>query len=204
MAALFPKTRRAVLGLLYSHPDESFYLREIAELTGLAVGQVQRELGVLTTTGVLVRFERGRHVYFQADPRCPIYDELRGIITKTMGVVDVLRTAFADLASTIDIAFIYGSIARSQENAASDLDLMVIGDVTFAEVSIAASTAEQRLRREVNPTVYPRQEVRSKYRHGHQFITLVMQGEKLFIIGDSCELGAILEEPVDSAPPDLR
>ncbi len=194
---LFPKTRRAVLGLLYSHPDESYYLRKIVDATGLAVGQVQRELRLLSQAGVISRTESDRHVYFTANQRCPIYEELRSIVAKTMGAGSVIRNALEALAPKIVVAFVYGSVARQAESSASDLDLMVIGRATFGEVAEAARKAEAELRREVNATVYPVEELRSKALQGHNFITQVMRDEKLFVIGDERELRALLEQPLD-------
>src|SRR5215216_4972474 len=120
-SALFAKSQAAILGLLYGHPDEAFYLRKVARLTGLAVGQIQRELNHLAMAGIILRTQRDRHVYFQANAGCPIFPELRAIILKTVGAAEVLRGALAALQARIDAAFIYGSVARGGENASSDL-----------------------------------------------------------------------------------
>jgi predicted nucleotidyltransferase len=193
-AALFPKARRAVLGLLFGQPDRAFYLRQIVELTGLGVGHVQRELGRLTDAGVIVRTEQGRHVYFQANERCPIHDELRGIVTKTIGAAAVLRDALTPLAGRITVAFIYGSIARQQEKQGSDIDLMVVGDVAFAEIVDAVRAAEDQLGRPVNPTVFPLGEFAAKLSAGHHFLSAVMAGAKVFVLGDADELADVLEQ----------
>lgn len=192
--ALFPRTRRAVLSLLYSHPDEAFYLRRIIDITGLAVGQVQRELRVLNDAGVISRFEKDRHVYFRADERCPIFYELRSIVRKTIGAAHTIRDGLEPLSSRIEVAFVYGSVARGSETSVSDLDLMVIGDATFAEVAEAVRDAEHRLRREINLTVYPPVELHQKYISGHHFVRQVVDHEKLFVIGDERELAALLEQ----------
>ncbi len=184
---LFSKARRAVLGLILSHPDRAFYLREIVKLTGLGIGQLQRELEQLTTAGIIRRFEQGRHVYFQADQNCPVYDELRGIIHKTVGVADELRRALSPLRDRIRAAFIFGSVARGEENSDSDLDVMVIGDVTLAQVVEAVRGSEATLLRPVNPTVYPVKEFTTKLAAGQHFLTRVMDGEKLLLIGDEPE-----------------
>lgn len=197
-AALWPKARAAIIGLLFGRPDEAFYLREIVERTGLGVGHVQRELKRLTDAGVFERTERGRHVYFQADRDCPIFDELRGIATKTMGAPAVLRDALAPLADRIVAAFIFGSFARGDEHSGSDIDLMVIGDTTFAEVVRAIRPAEAKLDRPINPTVYPVAEFRAKRAAGHHFVNSVMNGEKQFILGDADELADLPGERLDS------
>jgi uncharacterized protein len=195
--ALFPKARRAILGLLYSHPDEAFYLRQIVDKTGLGVGHSQRELQRLAKAGILLRTEKDRHVYFQADPACPIYDELRGIITKTVGGAEVLRHALEPLARDIAAAFIFGSVARGEERRLSDLDLMVIGDVTFARVTEAIRPAEAELRRQVNASVYPPSGLRKMLADRHHFLSNVMKREKVFVLGGEHELGSLLAERVD-------
>ena len=196
-AALFPESRRAILGLLLAHTDEAFYLRQIVDLTGLAIGQTQRELRRLTEAGIITRSEQGRHVYFRANEECPIFEELRGIAAKTTGATVAMRETLEPLAGRIETAFVFGSVARGEETSASDVDLMVIGDTTFAEVATAVRAAERVLRREVNLVVYPVREFQVKVREGHSFLARVMDSEKLFIVGSAHELDALLAEPVD-------
>jgi len=133
-AALFGQTRRAILALLYGHPDEAYYLRQLARLGGLGLGVVQREVKRLSEAGILRRTVRGHQVYYQANPDCPVFAELKGLMVKTAGAVDVLREALAPLAGRIKGAFIYGSVARLQQRNGSDVDLMVVGAVSFGEV----------------------------------------------------------------------
>ncbi len=197
-SSIFPKARRVILGLLYGQHDRAFYLREIVALTGLGVGHVQREVKRLSEAGIIVRTERGRHVYFQADRRCPIYTELRGIVTKTVGAVAVLREALAPIAGRIAAAFIYGSVARGEEHQASDLDLLIVGDVTFSDVVSAIKTAEPKLHRSINATVFPVGEFSAKLAARHHFLTSVMKGDKTFVLSNIDELGHILEQPLDS------
>jgi predicted nucleotidyltransferase len=130
-------------------------------------------------------------VYFQANRQCPIYVELRGIVTKTVGAVAVLREALAPIAGRIVAAFIYGSVARGEEQQSSDLDLLVVGDVTFAEVVGAIRTAEPTLHRSINATVYPPGEFSAKLAARHHFITSVMKHDKTFVVGDIDELGSL-------------
>jgi DNA-binding transcriptional ArsR family regulator len=110
--ALFGKTRRALLSLLFSHPDESYYLRQLTRLTGVGMGALQRELKALSEVGIISIRIQGRQRFFQANPQCPIFDELKGLILKTSGAVDLLRAALASLAGNIQVAFIFGSIAK--------------------------------------------------------------------------------------------
>ena len=190
-AALFGKTRRALLALLYSHPDEEFYLRQMARAVGTGHGATQREVRNLTEAGIIRRRVRGRQIYYQANPECPIFSELRSMIIKTAGIGDVLRTALAPLADRISIAFIYGSIARGKERRGSDVDVLIVGDVTFAEVSTALMRAQEILKREVNPTVYPPAEFKSKLAANHHFLVSVMKDARIFLIGDKHELARL-------------
>jgi len=185
---LFGKTRRAVLTLLYSHPDESFYLRQLARMTGVGMGSLQRELKQLLEAGVILRNEIGRQAFFKVNPDCPVYQELKSIITKTFGVADILRDALTTLADKIQAAFIFGSIAGGEINQNSDVDVMVIGDISFAEVVSTLSPAQEAISREINPSVYPTEEFKSKLSDKQHFISSVVNSPKIFIIGDSIEL----------------
>ena len=190
--ALFPRTRRALLGLLFGFPGRAFYLREIAAKVGSGMGQVQRELGRLTEAGILRRFEQGRHAYYQADRRCPAFDELRGLVGKILGASDHLRHVLSELGGRIAVAFVFGSVARGEEHAESDLDLMVVGDVSLQEVVAAIGPVQQVLGRPINPIVYPPGELRSKLSDGHHFLTSVLADEKVFVVGTQDELGKLL------------
>lgn len=185
---LFTKTRRAVLSLLYGHADESFYLRQIVRTTGAGLGPVQRELKQLTDVGIIRRTVQGKQVYFQANPDSPIFKELKSLITKTVGIGDALRTALSPIADRITIALVYGSIARGEENRRSDVDLLVVGDVTFSEVVKALRSAQETLGREINPTVYPVEEFRSRIAENHYFIRDILSDPKIFVIGDEHDL----------------
>ena len=187
-AVLFSKTRREILGLVYSHPDEAFYLRQLVRACGGGVGAVQRELRELSKVGILRRTSRGNQVYFQANPQCPIYAELRGLIIKTAGVGDVLRTALAPLADRIRFAFVHGSLAEGREDRQSDVDLVVVGEATFSEIIEAVGPVQDVVCREINPVVYPSEEFHSKIAAGHHFLTSVIKKRKLLLIGDQDEL----------------
>ncbi|MBU1206815.1 MAG: nucleotidyltransferase domain-containing protein [Proteobacteria bacterium] len=187
-AALFGKTRRAVLALFYTNPDESFYLRQAIRAIGLGQGTVQRELTRLTEAGLLVRFVKGHQVYYQANRQSPIFSEMKSLIVKTAGVGDILRVALNDFLDRILLAFIYGSLAAETHKATSDVDLMVVGDLSFAEIAAALHPAQEKLSREVNPTVYSIAEFRKKLQTGHHFINTVIREPKIFLIGDEGEL----------------
>lgn len=189
-ALLFGSHRRAVLARLLLRPEDSPHLRELARETGKPAGTLLRELNALAEAGVLERRRVGNQVQFRANPACPIYEELRSILKKTVGIADVLRQALAPLVPRIRAAFVYGSIARGDERAGSDLDLMVIGEVKFAEVVAALAPAQETLRREVNPSVYPALEFRRKAA-GEPFLRRVLEERKIFIIGGEDDLGQL-------------
>ena len=190
-AALFGQTRRAILALLYGHPDESYYLRQLVRSAGVGLGAAQREVKRLSDAGIIRRTVSGNQVFYQANPDCPIYGELKGLIVKTSGVADVLQAALVPLAAQIRVAFIYGSVAKLAQRNGSDVDVMVVGEPTFGEVVSAVGNAQETLAREVNPTVYSPAEFRSKLKAGHHFLTAVIGSEKLFLIGDERELARL-------------
>lgn len=195
-ASLLPKTRRLILGLVYGHPEKSFYLREIAEYVDAGMGQVQRELARLTESGVLRRTQRGRQVFFQANDDCPVFDELRSLMVKTVAGVDVLRPALGELADRIEAAFVFGSVARGEEGPESDFDLLIVGDVTLREVVAVLGEAQEEIGREVTPTIFPVAELRKKVRVGDHFVRTVMAGEKLFVIGGETALEGVLRPAI--------
>jgi predicted nucleotidyltransferase len=188
-ALLFGAYRRDVLALLLLHPEESRHVREIARAIGKAPGTLLRELNALAAAGVLTRKPVGNQVHFQANPACPIYEDLRNILKKTVGVADVLREALAPLRDRIRAAFVYGSVARGDERARSDLDVMVVGEAGFGDVVAALAPAQESLRREVNPNVYPALEFRKKLAAGEPFLKRVLAERKIFIVGGEADLG---------------
>jgi len=195
---LFGRGRGALLGLLYGHPDESFYYREITRrLSAFSVGTLQRELATLSRLGLLVRTAKGNQVHYRANVEHPAYSELRALVAKTIGHNAVLRSALTPLADRIKVAFVYGSVARGDEGAASDVDLMVVGEATLEEVVQHLGEAENALGRPINPTIYGVPEFRSKLTAGNHFLSAVMRGEKVFIIGDEDELGKLREKQLD-------
>lgn len=186
---LFGAYRRDALALLLLHPELSLHVREIGRVTGKAPGTLLRELNQLADAGILSRKPVGNQVQFQANSACPIYEDLRNILKKTTGIADVLRDALEPLADRVHAAFIYGSIARGDERAGSDLDLMILGEASFAEVVHALAGAREILRREINPNLYPVREFRKKLAAGDPFLKRVLADKKLFVIGDANDLG---------------
>ena len=191
---LFGKTRRAVFSLLYSHVGEAFYLRQIVRVAGVGLGAVQRELKLLSDAGIIQRIVRGRQVYYRANPQCPVFGELKALVIKTVGIAAIVQAALAPLADRIRIAGIYGSIARSEEHRGSDVDLLVVGKVTFAEIVSALDQAQKTINREINPTVYPVDEFQSKLSAGHHFLSTIVGKPIFFLFGDKRELARLAKK----------
>ena len=187
-SVLFGKTRQAVLALFYLHYDEPFYLRQVVRAAGMGQGTVQRELKNLTDAGIIRKTRRGQMVYYQANQACPVFSELRSLVLKTAGLVDVLRNALKPLSKKIKVAFVFGSFASNSAKAGSDVDMMVIGSCAFGEVVDAVGKAQEKLGREVNPSVYPADEFKKKVAAEHHFLKTVLAGPKFFLIGDENEL----------------
>jgi len=190
-AVLFGRTRSGVLAMLYGRADRSFYLREIARHIGSSVGSVQRELDQLCRVGLVTRTSSGHQVFYQANRTGPVFEEMRALVKKTVGVVDVILSALAAISARIRVAFIYGSVARQEETAESDVDLLVVGRARFDEVLARLSKAEAALGRDINPTVYSPREFKAKLADGNNFLNAVVTGSKLFVIGNEDELAEV-------------
>lgn len=182
------RLRARVLGWLCSHPGERYFVRQLAAILGEDSANLSRELARLADLGIVASVREGQQKYFQVDQTSPLYPELRGLVLKTSGVGDLLREALQPLAGRIVAAFVFGSFASGRERAASDIDLMVIGDVSLRELVDALSPVQNRLGREVNPTVFPQPEFHDRMTRGHHFLKEVVQGPKIFLIGSSDEL----------------
>jgi DNA-binding transcriptional ArsR family regulator len=185
----FGSYRRQVLALLLLHPDEAFHLREIARITDTQPGTLRRELIRLEQAGVLRSERVGNLVRYRADPACPIYEELRAILKKTAGVVEVLRGALAPLGARIAVAFVYGSVAGGTERHPSDLDVLVVGEVSFEEVVAALLPCQETLRREINANVYGETEFREQAKRRGEFLSRVLEGPLLMIFGTADDIG---------------
>jgi len=183
---LFGRTRGAVLSVLYGHVGKGFYLRQLARLTDIALGPVQREIRQLVEAGLVTRKTVGAQTLYSANQKSPVFREIKSLVNKTVGMRDILAAALDPLRERINLAFVYGSVARSRETENSDVDLMIVGKVDFDEVIAGLAGAEKTLNREVNPTVYSIREFGKKVRGN--FLKTVLADKKLFIIGDEDDL----------------
>ncbi|MCK4340787.1 MAG: transcriptional regulator [Phycisphaerae bacterium] len=186
--ALLSKNLQAILAATLMQPERWWYLSDLAKHLHRTPSSLQRPLAALVESGILRRREDGNRVYFQPDPECPFLSELQSIIVKTVGLVEFLRELLEPLRNRIDCAFVYGSIARAEEVASSDIDLMLIGDATRFDFTPALREAENRLNRPVNATVYKRDEFAKKLSVGNHFLQAVLDKEKLFIVGSEHDL----------------
>ena len=193
-AALFGATRQAVLRLLFGHTGQRFYQRQIIRSCRLGSGTVQRELEQLAGAGILARTVEGRQTYFQANRQCPVFEELHGLIRKTFGVAQVLQGGLAALTGKVRLAFIYGSMATGSETSRSDVDIMVVGEeISMHDVVSSLAEAQRDLGREVNPSVYHTGEFCRKLAQGQHFLSSVVSGPKIFLIGDENELARLAQ-----------
>ena len=149
---------------------------------------MQRELENLSKVGLIVRKSVGSQVFYQANRDAPIFREMQALVNKTIGIFSIFRSALQPLSKRIDVAFVYGSVAREQETAQSDVDLMVVGKATLDEILSRLYTVEKSIGRPINPTVYSVEEFKSKLASGNHFLTAVLRGQKIFLLGDEDEL----------------
>jgi predicted nucleotidyltransferase len=183
--ALFNSTQQRVLGLLFGQPERSFYANEVIAFVNAGKGAVQRELARLAQSELVTVQKSGRQKHYQANPDSPIFEELCGIAQKTMGLAEPLRMALAPLAGRIDAAFVYGSVAKRQDTASSDVDLMLISDdISYADLFAGLDALSTRLGRKVNPTICTSHELRQRVERGEAFIRRVLEQPKIWLIGD--------------------
>jgi len=187
--ALLPRTRQGILAAALVRPDRAWYVSELSRRMKVPPSSLQRELRDLTDAGILKTHRQGRMAFYQANTQSPLFPELRGLLLKTAGLVDVLADALKPLAKKIDFAFIYGSVASATEKSDSDIDLMVVGTLTPMELSWPLRKARDLLGREINPTVYSAAEFEKKRQSKDHFLTHVLDKPKLFVLGNSDDLG---------------
>lgn len=192
--ALFPKIRQNILAAAYSQPERWWFMSELAAFIKTTPSSLQRELGSLVESGILRGRRDGNRLYFQAETDSPIFAPLRELIAQTLGISEKLKESFLPLAKKIRCAFIYGSVARREEHARSDVDLIVIGSVGLAKISPVIRELERRFNREIDVICYSANEFDAKVRAENHFLISVLKTKKIFLIGDDDELEKLAGE----------
>ena len=187
--ALLPKTRQGILAALLGQPEKTWYVSELARRMGVPSSSLQRELQDLTQVGILKSHRQGRMVYYQANTDSPVYADLRGLLLKTAGLVDVLADALKPLAAKLELVFVYGSIAGGTEQSDSDIDLMVVGKVAPADIALPLRRAREQLGRAINPTVYTPAEFDRKRTAKDHFLSQVLAKPRLVVLQKQHGLG---------------
>jgi len=176
------KARVEVLKLFLFNPDNDFYQRQISLLTHQPIRAVQREVNKLEKIGLIKKSIEGNRIYYKTDKKCPIFEELKGILLKTTGIAEVLKGNLLE-SKNIQFAFIYGSYAKGEERLSSDIDLLVVGDITSKRLSSVLSKPKRELNREINYAVFSLQEFRRRIKQKDHFLNAVLKEKKIFIIG---------------------
>jgi predicted nucleotidyltransferase len=189
--ALLPKTRQGILAATLVQPEKAWYASELAHRLGVPSSSLQRELHDLSEAGILKTNQQGRMVYYQANRDSPVFPDLRGLLLKTAGLVDVLAQALKPVAAKVATAFVYGSIAAGREESDSDIDLMVVGQVSPEDLALPLRRARESLGREINPTVYTPAEFERKHAANDPFLKQVMDKPRLVVLGNKDELGKV-------------
>ena len=189
--ALFSTVQQRVLAYIFGQPERSFFATELIKLAGGGSGAVQRELLRLEESGLASVTRVGTQKHYQANPKSPIFMELCAIAQKTVGLAEPLRTALKPLEKRIRAAFVFGSVAKKRDTAASDIDIMVISSsLTYADLFTALEDASQRLGRKVNPTVYSPREIGKRVKQDNAFVSRVLAQPKIWLIGGESDIGA--------------
>jgi predicted nucleotidyltransferase len=190
--ALFTKTQQQLLRLLFGQPKKSFYSKELVDRAEIGTGTVLRELEKLSKAGLVTVKKIGNQKHYQANPASPVFEEMKGIVRKTVGLADPMRRALEQFKEKIKVAFIFGSVAKGSDTAGSDIDLMLISDqLTYPDLLISFSELESQLGRQINPTIYNVDEFISKMTTQNNFVVKVIEQPKTFLIGSEDDLPAV-------------
>ncbi|WP_233788312.1 nucleotidyltransferase domain-containing protein [Serratia ureilytica] len=186
---LFSEYRRKVLSLLFIEAGCAFHVREIARRTATQAGTLHKELSRLAESGILLRQRQGNQICYQANADCLIFPELAAIFRKVCGPAECLRQTLAAFGEAIERAFIFGSVASGKATAASDIDVLIVGKLSFAEVIQAVYPLQETLGREINPKLYSPEAWRAALAENSAFIQDIMQKPQLWIAGDKDDAG---------------
>ena len=179
--------------LFLLNPDDRYYLRQAASLTGQPVRAVEREVAKLEAVGLLFHTLEGNRKYYQVEKGCPIFPELKSLFLKTVGLGEVLREYMEGVKGPIEVAFVYGSYAKGEETRLSDIDLFVIGTVTGRELSSVLADARSELARDINPVIMTPDEFASKVASGNHFVVSILKDSKTFLVGNAEDLESLAD-----------
>ena len=189
---LFPGVRGGILAATLLRPEKEWYLSELANFLDTRPSSLQREVETLSRAGILKQRKDGRRVYLRPDARSPVFSDLKSLFEKTAGMALVLQRALDEFDGRIGFAFVYGSMARSDEGSESDVDLLLAGEAGLSELVPALRQAERHLGRPVNATIFSIDEFRRKAQGQDHFLSEVLKAEKLFVKGNALELARVL------------
>ena len=189
---MFGVYRRELLARLLLRPDSKYHVRELARLTGFSTGSIHRELKTMAESGLLLREHLGNQVLYQANRDCSIYEDLASIFRKTIGLTDVLRDALGVIVDEIQLAFVFGSMAKGTQSAFSDIDILVLGNAPLVEVVKALAPTPVELSREINPVTMTVEKFVSLVDKQDRFATRLLEEPKLYLIGDDHEFGKLV------------
>ena len=186
--ALFTTTQQRVLALIFGQPGRSFYASELIERTGSGSGAVQRELKRLASSGLVTVKRIGNQKHYQANPDSPVFEELSSLVRKTVALAEPIREALASLNNRIDLAVLYGCVAKGTDTASSDIDILIVGDgLTLEDTYTALSSVEADLQRKISPSLYTRKEFSDRKAANNPFLSRVLSGEHLVLIDKAHE-----------------
>ena len=185
------KARVEILKLFFFNPENNFYQRQISKLSGQSIRAVQREVAKLERLGIIEKSIQGNRIYYKINRNCPIFEELKNILLKSVGIAEVLKENLKN--NNIEIAFIYGSYAKGKETLSSDIDLMVIGKISSRELSSLLSKPKRELMREINYVVFSQKELKERIKLKDHFLNSVLKDKKIFIVGDANDLTTVIK-----------
>jgi predicted nucleotidyltransferase len=185
------RARVEILRLFLFNPENTFYQRQVSALTSQSIRGVQREVVKLQKIGLIESSVQGNRIYYKVNKKCPIFEELKNILFKSVGIAEVLKKNLKE--NNIKIAFIYGSYARGEENLLSDIDLLIIGNISSKELSHILAKPKKELGREINYAVFPIKEFKQKLIRKDHFLSSILREKKIFIIGEEDEFRKLIK-----------
>jgi predicted nucleotidyltransferase len=191
------KLRAKILGWFFLHTEERFYVRQLAGLLEEDLANLSKELKRLEQLNVLGSVMQGNQKYYFVNEKNPVFKELRGLVIKTIGLIDILQQEFKAISRKIKLTFIYGSFAKEKVNLKSDIDLMVVGKVSFSEVTAIVARAEKKLGREINPVVMDENEMKERMKKKDHFLSRVWAEPKIWLLGNESRPSVVGKEGLD-------